>query len=119
MGGELQECWLVFGAWAFVPATDCACSASALQRPPLPARLPVPACQVVGVTLSQFVFAYMSMSWSWPWVLLAGWLLSGALNQNLFTAQHEISHFLAFRTPMLVGAGQQMAAPPARWAPKL
>lgn len=57
--------------------------------------------QVTGVVLSQFVFAHMVRNWSWGWVLLLGWLLSGTLNQNLFTAQHEISHFLAFRSPGL------------------
>eukprot|EP00887_Chlorella_sp_A99_P004329 scaffold15.g4329.t1 len=56
---------------------------------------------VTGVVLAQFALAWWSRSWSWGWVLLTGWLLSGTLNQNLFTAQHEVSHFLAFRSPNL------------------
>ena len=45
------------------------------------------------------------MAWAvkdMPWwkVLLAAYVLAGTASQNLFTAQHELSHFLAFRKPL-------------------
>lgn len=32
--------------------------------------------------------------------MLAAYVLAGTASQNLFTAQHELSHFLAFRKPL-------------------
>ena len=38
--------------------------------------------------------------WSWLAILPLSYVLSGTLNQNLFCAQHEISHCLAFKKPV-------------------
>jgi fatty acid desaturase len=56
--------------------------------------------QVVAVVMSQFVMARLVRDWAWWQVWLAAYVISGTLNQNLFCAQHEISHFLAFRKPL-------------------
>lgn len=54
---------------------------------------------VFGVVVSQFVVAYAVRGWSWAAVAVLSYVVSGTLNQNLFCAQHEISHCLAFRKP--------------------
>lgn len=54
----------------------------------------------MGVVLLQIYMSWLVKDWSWWAVALAGYAISGTANQNLFTAQHEISHFLAFRTPV-------------------
>ncbi len=43
--------------------------------------------------------AYLLRASPWWKVLLAAYALGGTLSQNLFTAQHELSHCLAFRAP--------------------
>jgi sphingolipid delta-4 desaturase len=43
--------------------------------------------------------AYIVKDWPWWQLWIAAYVISGTFNQNLFTAQHEISHFLAFRKP--------------------
>ncbi len=44
--------------------------------------------------------AYLVRDWAWWKLWIAAYVVSGTLNQNLFCAQHEISHFLAFRKPL-------------------
>lgn len=56
--------------------------------------------QVVSVMALQIVMAYAVRDLSWPKVLVAAYVVSGTASQNLFCAQHELSHFLAFRTPI-------------------
>lgn len=56
--------------------------------------------QVLAVVVSQFVIAGLVRDWAWWKVWVAAYVVSGTLNQNLFCAQHEISHFLAFRKPL-------------------
>ncbi|KAL6777849.1 hypothetical protein ACKKBG_A15910 [Auxenochlorella protothecoides x Auxenochlorella symbiontica] len=58
------------------------------------------AWQVIGVMLLQVYMAWLVKDWSWGAVLVASYFISGTANQNLFSAQHEISHFLAFRRPL-------------------
>ncbi|KAK9818336.1 hypothetical protein WJX72_010818 [[Myrmecia] bisecta] len=48
----------------------------------------------------QVVMAYVVRDMAWWKVLLLSYTVSGTANQNLFTAQHELSHFLAFRKPL-------------------
>ncbi|KAI7840390.1 hypothetical protein COHA_005891 [Chlorella ohadii] len=57
------------------------------------------AYQVIAVVITQFILAYAVRDWDWWKVWVAAYVLSGTLNQNLFCAQHEISHFLAFKKP--------------------
>lgn len=59
-----------------------------------------PRMQVVAVTLFQVVMAWAVRDMPWWKVMLAAYVLAGSASQNLFTAQHELSHFLAFRKPM-------------------
>lgn len=58
------------------------------------------AYQVVAVVIIQFIMAYAVRDWAWWKLWIAAYVISGTLNQNLFCAQHEISHFLAFRKPL-------------------
>lgn len=51
------------------------------------------------MTLFQMVMAVAVRNLPWWQVVAAAYLISGTANQNLFCAQHEISHFLAFRKP--------------------
>lgn len=55
---------------------------------------------VLSVVVAQFVVAWTIRSWSWWLVAVLSYVVSGTLNQNLFCAQHEISHCLAFRKPV-------------------
>lgn len=48
----------------------------------------------------QIAMAYVVKDASWWKVLVAAYVVSGTASQNLFTAQHELSHFLAFRKPL-------------------
>ena len=48
----------------------------------------------------QVAMAYAVRDASWWKVLVAAYVVSGTASQNLFTAQHELSHFLAFRKPL-------------------
>ena len=48
----------------------------------------------------QVIMAYAVKDAPWWKVLVAGYVVSGTASQNLFTAQHELSHFLAFRKPL-------------------
>lgn len=71
-------------------------------RPPYPtllsASLPLfPSVQVIAVVLTQFSMAYAVRDWAWWKLWIVAYVVSGTLNQNLFCAQHEISHFLAFK----------------------
>ena len=51
------------------------------------------------VVALQIGTAYLVRDWGW-WPLAAAiYVVSATANQNLFCAQHEISHFLAFRKP--------------------
>lgn len=56
--------------------------------------------QVCAVTLLQVVMAWAVRDQPWWKVLVAAYVVGGTASQNLFTAQHELSHFLAFRTPL-------------------
>ena len=56
--------------------------------------------QVVCVSLFQVVMAWAVRDMEWWKVMLASYVLAGTASQNLFTAQHELSHFLAFRKPL-------------------
>lgn len=58
------------------------------------------ALQVVFVTLLQLAMAYFVRNRPWWQVLLAAYAIGGTCSQNLFCAQHELSHFLAFRKPL-------------------
>ncbi len=57
------------------------------------------AWQVLSVVVAQFVVAYAVRGWSWGVVAILSYVVGGTLNQNLFCAQHEISHCLAFKKP--------------------
>ena len=59
-----------------------------------------PLLQVVAVCLFEIVMAWAVRDMPWWKVLLAAYVLAGTASQNLFTAQHELSHFLAFRKPL-------------------
>ena len=48
----------------------------------------------------QVAMTYAVKDASWWKVLVAAYVVSGTASQNLFTAQHELSHFLAFRKPL-------------------
>lgn len=48
----------------------------------------------------QIAMAYAVKDAPWWKVLVAAYVVSGTASQNLFTAQHELSHFLAFRKPL-------------------
>ena len=61
---------------------------------------PAHASQVVAVMCLQVVMAWYVRDMPWWKVMLAAYVVSGTASQNLFTAQHELSHFLAFRTPL-------------------
>lgn len=50
--------------------------------------------------LVQLYMGYLVRNWSWLAVIVAGYAFSGTANQNLLSAQHEISHCLAFRRPV-------------------
>ena len=52
------------------------------------------------MTLLQVTCAVLLRNAAWWKVALAAYTIGGTLSQNLFTAQHELSHFLAFRTPV-------------------
>ncbi len=56
--------------------------------------------QVVTVMAVQIVMAYAVKDSAWWKVMVAAYVVSGTASQNLFTAQHELSHFLAFRKPL-------------------
>jgi sphingolipid delta-4 desaturase len=58
------------------------------------------AVQVVAVMGVQLVFAYLVRNMPWWKVLVLAYTVSGTCNKNLLTAQHELSHFLAFRKPL-------------------
>lgn len=60
----------------------------------------VTAYQVIAVTCIQFAMAYAVRTWAWWQMLLAAWAVSGTLNQNLFSSQHEVGHYMAFYTPI-------------------
>lgn len=53
----------------------------------------------MSVTLCQIVLAYLVRDASWSTILVLGYVISGTCNQNLFCAQHELSHFLALKNP--------------------
>jgi len=55
--------------------------------------------QVMFVMAVQFVMAYHVRNLPWWKVLVVAYTVSGTCNQNLLSAQHEISHFLALRKP--------------------
>jgi len=55
----------------------------------------------MAVIITQFFVSWYVKNLAWWKVMVAAYVISGTLNQNLFTAQHEISHYLAFRTPSL------------------
>ncbi|KAI5809696.1 fatty acid desaturase-domain-containing protein [Peziza echinospora] len=52
----------------------------------------------IQVATSYFVRDYSPLSWQF---LLAAYVIGATANQNLFLAIHEISHNLAFRSPIL------------------
>ena len=54
----------------------------------------------MGVCIFEIVMAWAVRDMPWWKVLLAAYVLAGTASQNLFTAQHELSHFLAFRKPL-------------------
>ena len=55
--------------------------------------------QIIAVSLFQCVMAWAVRNCSWGTIFALGWGVSGFCNQNLFCAQHELSHFLAFKKP--------------------
>ena len=55
--------------------------------------------QVLFVMAVQFVMAYHVRNLAWWKVLVGAYTVSGTCNQNLLSAQHEISHFLALKKP--------------------
>lgn len=55
--------------------------------------------QVMLVMLIQLAMAYYVRSLPWWKVLVVAYTVSGTCNQNLLSAQHEISHFLALKKP--------------------
>lgn len=57
------------------------------------------AVQVIAVSLFQCGMAWAVRNCSWGTIFGLGWAVSGFCNQNLFCAQHELSHFLAFKKP--------------------
>ena len=48
----------------------------------------------------QVLMGYLVKDLAWWKVILGSYVFAGTASQNLFTAQHELSHFLAFRKPM-------------------
>lgn len=57
---------------------------------------------VLGVVLLQVAMAYLlrnTSCWSWQF-LLSAYVVGATANQNLFLSIHEISHNLAFRSPL-------------------
>ena len=52
------------------------------------------------MTVLQAACAILLRDAPWWKVFLAAYTIGGTLSQNLFTAQHELSHFLAFKTPV-------------------
>lgn len=57
------------------------------------------AYQVMAVMAIQFAMAYHVRSLAWWKVVVLAYTVSGTCNQNLLSAQHEISHFLALKKP--------------------
>ena len=55
--------------------------------------------QVMAVMAVQFVMAYHVRTLAWWKVVVLAYTVSGTCNQNLLSAQHEISHFLALKKP--------------------
>lgn len=49
--------------------------------------------------LTHVATAFIVRNWSVAQLFIAAWLIGGTCNQNLMCAQHELSHFLAFRKP--------------------
>eukprot|EP00208_Stichococcus_sp_RCC1054_P001406 CAMPEP_0206139322 /NCGR_PEP_ID=MMETSP1473-20131121/5530_1 /ASSEMBLY_ACC=CAM_ASM_001109 /TAXON_ID=1461547 /ORGANISM="Stichococcus sp, Strain RCC1054" /LENGTH=361 /DNA_ID=CAMNT_0053533063 /DNA_START=107 /DNA_END=1192 /DNA_ORIENTATION=+ len=60
---------------------------------------PSTAVQVMGVTVFQVIMAYLVRDSSWWTIAVLGYVISATCNQNLFCAQHELSHFLALKKP--------------------
>ncbi|KAK9802629.1 hypothetical protein WJX73_006946 [Symbiochloris irregularis] len=58
------------------------------------------AWQVLAVMALQLWTAYLVRDAAWWKLLIAAYGIGGTLSQNLFTAQHELSHFLAFKKPL-------------------
>ena len=56
--------------------------------------------QVGFVCCVQLVMAYVVRDMPWWKIVFAGYTVSGTANQNLLSAQHELSHFLAFKRPL-------------------
>lgn len=76
------------------------CCSHSIQIPPCINHRTFSILQVMSVVVTQFILAYLVRSWPWWKLLIASYVLSGTFNQNLFCAQHEISHCLAFRKPL-------------------
>lgn len=55
--------------------------------------------QVMAVMAIQFAMAYHVRTLAWWKVVVLAYTVSGTCNQNLLSAQHEISHFLALKKP--------------------
>lgn len=55
---------------------------------------------MIFVTLVQIYMAWLVKDWSWGWWFAAMYVVGSTLNQNLFTGQHEISHYLSFKKPL-------------------
>jgi sphingolipid delta-4 desaturase len=54
----------------------------------------------MAVTALHIYMAYVVRDMSWWAVIALAYMVGGTCSQNLFTAQHELSHFLAFRKPL-------------------
>jgi hypothetical protein len=52
---------------------------------------------VVGVVAFQCLMAWLVRDMAWWKVVALAYLVGGSASQNLFCAQHELSHFLAHR----------------------
>lgn len=55
------------------------------------------AAQVLAVVALQCVMAWAVRDMAWWKVVALAYLVGGSASQNLFCAQHELSHFLAHR----------------------
>jgi len=55
--------------------------------------------QVMGVTVFQIIMACLVRNSGWGTIAVLGYVVSATCNQNLFCAQHELSHFLALKKP--------------------
>ena len=73
---------------------------AAAESAPRFSALPQLLVQVCAVMALHLGTACLVRKAAWWQVLVAAYALGGTYSQNLFTAQHELSHFLAFKRPL-------------------